>query len=67
MDYKRINIRFPMEFYSLIKKESEKLGIPVSSFINVAVNEYIKQNSLKDMSDLMKKLETPEGRYEFKL
>lgn len=61
MDYKRINIRIPMEFYNLIKKESEKLGIPVSSFINVAVKDYIKTNSIVDLSDIYQKLMSMPG------
>ena len=46
MEHKRLNMRVPMELYNMIKIEADKLGIPVTAFFNVAVKEYIKQNSV---------------------
>jgi len=46
---------------SSIKDEAVKLanelGISFSALVNIALNEYIKQNSIKDMAEFFKKIQ----------
>jgi hypothetical protein len=56
VECKRINIRVPLELYSLIKGESDSLGVPVSSFFNIAAKEYLKTNSILNLSKIYEHL-----------
>jgi predicted DNA binding CopG/RHH family protein len=51
-EFKRLNMRLPMDLYELIKTESEKSGMPVSAVINFAVKEYLKQNSILNLAKM---------------
>jgi hypothetical protein len=56
VECKRINIRVPLELYSFIKDESDNLGVPVSSFFNIAAKEYLKTNSILNLSKIYEAL-----------
>ena len=56
VECKRINIRVPLELYALIKKESDNLGVPVSSFFNIASKEYLKTNSILNLTKIYEDL-----------
>jgi len=49
MEGKRVNINIPFELHEMLKTEATKVGIPVSGLINIAIKEYLKQNSVLDM------------------
>ena len=53
----RININVNSDFKDLVIKKANEMGISVSAYIIIAVNEYIKQNSVTDMAIMFKELE----------
>ena len=53
----RININVNSDFKELVIKKADEMGISVSAYIIIAVNEYIKQNSVTDMAIMFKELE----------
>lgn len=57
----RININVNSDFKELVIKKANEMGISVSAYIIVAVNEYIKQNSVTDMAIMFKELEKKMG------
>lgn len=57
----RININVNSDFKELVIKKANEMGISVSAYIIIAVNEYIKQNSVTDMAIMFKELEKKMG------
>ena len=57
----RININVNSDFKELVIKKANEMGISVSAYIIIAVNEYIKQNSVTDMAIMFKELEKRMG------
>jgi len=53
----RININVNSDFKERVIKKANEMGISVSAYIIIAVNEYIKQNSVTDMAIMFKELE----------
>jgi len=53
----RININVNSDFKDLVIKKANEMGISVSAYIIIAVNEYIKQNSVTDMAIMFRELE----------
>ena len=53
----RININVNSDFKELVIKKADEMGISVSAYIIIAVNEYIKQNSVTDLAIMFKELE----------
>lgn len=52
----RINIYVSKELKERIYKKAEELGISASSYIVVAINDYMKQESVVEMADMFKEL-----------
>lgn len=63
---KRVSFFMPNDLYDLLKFEAEKIGIPVTGLINVAVKEYLKQGSVIDMVELFKNTSLPAAIKDFK-
>ena len=56
MEKKRININIPIDLYTMLKTEADKIGTPVTGLINVAIKEYLKTGSVIDMAEMFKGL-----------
>ena len=52
----RVNVYLDPEVKARIKKESEKMGIPMSGFINVCIAEYLHQHDAMDVLKIADKL-----------
>ena len=54
-EMKRFNIRMPQEMYDRIERAAHKRGVAVSAFINMKLDEILKQdeanNSLRLLTD----------------
>lgn len=48
----RMSLYIDIDVKDKVKESADKLGITINGFINVAINEYIKQNSLTDMQKI---------------
>lgn len=44
MESKCVNVRFPKELYERIKANADELGLNVSSYIKMALVDYLKRN-----------------------
>lgn len=56
-DKVRINISMPRELKERMEKRAKELGLNMQSFVVVAINEYMKQDSVVEMADIFKKMQ----------
>lgn len=52
-DIKRFNIRMPQEMYDRIEVAAHKRGVAVSAFINMKLDEILKQDETAHAMNLM--------------
>lgn len=56
VDKVRVNIYITREVREQAMRLAEQLGISFSGLVNVALNDYIKQDKVKDMASLFEQL-----------
>jgi len=57
MDMKRVNIRISPEVHEWFKMRSEKTGVPMSSLMFLALEQYIQQQTIAPyIPDMIKEL-----------
>jgi len=56
IDKVRVNIYITKDVKEQASQLAERLGISFSGLVNVALNEYIKQDKVKDLSSLFVQL-----------
>lgn len=56
-DKVRINVSMPRELKERLEKRAKELGLNMQSFVVVAINEYMKQDSVVEMTEIFKKMQ----------
>lgn len=56
IDKVRVNIYITKDVKEQASQLAERLGISFSGLVNVALNDYIKQDKVKDMASLFEQL-----------
>lgn len=52
-EMKRFNIRMPQDMYDRIERVAHSKGVPVSAFINLKMDEILKQDEMVRAMNLM--------------
>jgi len=55
-DLSRISVYLTPEFKIKVEKKAEELGISVSSLINLALRDYMRQDTVVDVMEMFKSL-----------
>jgi hypothetical protein len=58
-----VEVRAPEEWYSRVAAEADRLGLPVSTFIRVAVNDWLDRKSAERPSPAQGRQEPPGEQY----
>ena len=64
IERERMNIYITSDLKKKIVDKSNELGVNMSAFVTICVNEYIKQDSVVDMAVMFKQLQQQIGQAE---
>lgn len=53
----RCNVYLDEKLYQRMFEDAKRLGIGPSAYVSVAVSEYLKQNTVTDLADLLRQLQ----------
>lgn len=54
----RVNVYLSADMKDKAEKKAKSMGISVSGLMSVALNEYIKQDSVTEMAEIFKKMQS---------